>query len=80
MNGKAAYKRFVAQAAASLEPDEYWCVEVEGRPLAETASKDMTHPVRLFCTALKMDWDEATEQGVRLTTIKLPAFPTPGGR
>lgn len=62
----------VAAAAASLAPDEYWCIDHDEGPLIDTASKDIGAPVRLFCEALGLDdWDQAVESGFRLGKVRL---------
>lgn len=60
---------FIAMAALGLKPNEFWCVVHPEGPLEETASKDVTHPIRVCCEALHLDWDELTDQGFRLGII-----------
>ena len=55
-----------------LAPNEYWCVEHDDGPLRATVSKDIGHPVRVFCEAMDMDWDQATDAGYRLGKVTLP--------
>lgn len=62
----------IAAAAGSLGPNEYWCISHPEGALEETASKDLTYPVRVFCEALSIDWDDARDQGYRLDRITLP--------
>ena len=67
-----AYVAIVSKAADSLADDEYWCiVHPEGKPLENTASKDVTWPVRVLCQALEVDWDDLIDQGYRLATIRM---------
>jgi hypothetical protein len=67
------YEEIVACGARSLANDEFWCIEVEGKPLEQTASKDMTWPIRVICEALDADWDDLQESGCRLSTMRRPA-------
>lgn len=62
----------IAIGVQSLGPDEFWCIDHDEGPLTDTASKDFTHPVRLFCLALGVDWDDAQESGFRLGKVTLP--------
>jgi len=71
METAMTYDELIQIGARSLAADEFWCIEVEGKPLELTASKDMTYPIRLFCKALDMDWDDAQESGARLSTVRL---------
>lgn len=64
------YDEFIG-AASSLAPDEFWCVVHPDGPLADTASKDMGACVRIFCTALDIDWDDACENGFSLGRVRL---------
>lgn len=76
VSGTKAQRQFqaiVAAGAAALGPDEFWCIGHPDGLLEQTASKDLTYPVRLFCTALGVDWDDAQEQGYHLTRATLPA-------
>lgn len=58
------YLEVIAAAEKSLVADEYWCISHdEGGPLENTASRNVTVPVLLFCNALNIDWDDAREQG-----------------
>ena len=75
------YNEILAAGAAGLDKLEFWCIVKGKRKLIETASKDFTQPVRMFCDALNIDWDDATEQGwslgrVTLTEKQLAKLPT----
>jgi hypothetical protein len=69
--GRRLYQQVVTAAAASLAPDEYWCIDHEEGPLLDTASKDIGAPVRMFCEALGVDWDQAIESGFRLGKVTM---------
>lgn len=69
---KIDFHEFVVLAAAALAPDEYWVITHADGLLEDTASKDVTVPVRVFCEALNCDWDEARESGYSITRAKLP--------
>lgn len=62
----------IAMGINSLGPDERWCIshKPEG-PIVDTASLDFTYPVRLFCEALGVDWDHASDQGYYLTKMNI---------
>jgi hypothetical protein len=70
-DAQKGYQGVAAAGAASLAPDEFWCIHHPDGPLPQTASKDLTAPVRLICNALKLDWDVLTEQGFRLGKITM---------
>lgn len=68
---RLAYQDFLVAAAAALGPDEFWCVfHPDGQPLDATASKLVVEPIRRFCDALNMDWDDATDAGFRIGKIQ----------
>lgn len=71
-NGTLTYTELLAIATQSLGPDEFWCIDHDEGPLTDTASKNFAYPVRLFCAALDVDWDQAQEQGYRLGKVTLP--------
>jgi hypothetical protein len=71
MSGR--YREFISMAASSLAPDEYWCIDHDEGPIPETASKDIGYPVRVFCEALNIDWDQATASGFRLGKLTRPS-------
>lgn len=64
------YHELIAAGAASLEDGEMWCIFHPDGPLPETASSDLTVPVRITCEALNMDWDDLRESGFYLGKIK----------
>ena len=68
-----SYEGLLALGVASLAEDEFWCVESphEG-VLYDTASKRFDSPIIVFCSALKCEWDDATEQGFKLVKAKVP--------
>ena len=68
---KTEYQKFIGIASASLGADEYWCIDHDEGPLTETASKDIGYPVRLFCEAMKLDWDQAQDSGFRLGKVTI---------
>ena len=70
--GRRALDGLIACGARSLGPDERYCISKtpEG-PLADTASLDFMWPILLFCNALKIDWDDAEEQGYRLAKMNM---------
>lgn len=70
------YEDIVASGAASLADDEYWCIMVEGKPLEQTASKDLTYPVRVICQAMDADWDDLRESGCSLGRMRKPSSAT----
>ena len=69
---QADYRAVVEAGRAGLAPDEYWMIADPENLWPETASKDLTVPVRMFCEALDCDWDEAKESGYFLTRARLP--------
>lgn len=75
------FNQVVIAGAAGLEQMEFWCITHPDGDLIETASKDLTLPVRIFCEALGVDWSDANEQGyslgkVVLTDKQLAEMPT----
>lgn len=72
MSRAPSYRQIILAGAASLAPDEYWCINHDEGQLAETASKDFTYPIRVACTALNADWEDMQEAGFRLGKITLP--------
>lgn len=66
-SGREGYDQIIGLGAKSLAPGEFWYIEHPDGPLYETASADLSHPVRAICDALDCNWDELTEQGYRLT-------------
>lgn len=64
-----AYNEFIALAAASLAPNEYWCVHRRDGPLLKAKSKDVGEAVRVVCDALNADWDELQESGFWLGRV-----------
>lgn len=75
------FEEVIADGAAGLSELEFWCItHVDGDVIA-TASKDLTMPVRTFCDALGLDWDEAVDMGYTLgrtflTEEQLSEIPT----
>ena len=67
------YDDVVAAGAASLADDEYWCILVDGKPLEQTASKDLTYPIRVICQAMDADWDDLQEGGCSLGKVRKPS-------
>lgn len=65
------YNEVLAAGAAGLGKLEFWCIAKGKSKLIETASKDLTMPVRTFCEALDCDWSDAQEQGYRLDKVTL---------
>lgn len=65
------FQQIVAAGAAGLGVMEFWCVTHDDGDLEMTASKDMTVPVKIFCDALGMDWEDAVGQGYSLGKITL---------
>jgi hypothetical protein len=61
---RQGYIDVVAAAAASLAPDEYWFISHPEGPLFETASKDVTQPIRMLCEAMHCDWDDLTDSRI----------------
>ena len=57
------YEQLVLAGAASLKPGEKWMIGHPDGLLEMTASDDFTWPVKAFCEATGLDWDEAKEQG-----------------
>jgi hypothetical protein len=64
-----AYEQLLGLGAASLEPNEFWCVYHPDGPLEQTASKRFDVPIVIVCEALKADWDDLREQGYSLGKI-----------
>ena len=61
------YDEFILSSAASLGTKEFWVIRhPDGKFLEDTASKDVSFPVRVLCGALNLDWDEAVDQGFSL--------------
>ena len=67
------YEQLLAAGKNSLRPGEWWVIDHDEGPLWDTKSKWMTAPVRLFCEAMKCDWDQATDSGFRLAKLTQPA-------
>lgn len=71
------YDQLIEAGARSLGADEYWVISHPEGPLELTASKDFGYPIRVFCDATGLDWDEAVEQGWFLGKIEVSAPPKP---
>lgn len=65
------YNEVLAAGAAGLDVMEFWCITHPDGDLIETASKDLTVPVRVFCDALGVDWDDAQKDGYSLGKVTL---------
>lgn len=65
-----SYEDVIAIGAKNLAPDEYWVINHDEGALWDTASKRLDYPVRVFCDALSIDWDEAREQGFHLAVMR----------
>lgn len=65
------YNEVLAAGAAGLGVMEFWCITHPEGDLIETASKDLTMPVRIFCDVLGVDWSDAQEDGYSLGKVTL---------
>jgi hypothetical protein len=65
-----SYKDLMKISQDSLGPDEVWVIDHDEGPIWETAATRMDVPVRVFCDALKCDWDHALDSGFRLARMK----------
>jgi len=69
---KITYKQVLDAAKNDLAPDEWWVIDHDEGPLWDTKSKWITAPVKLFCEAMKCDWDQATDSGFRIAKLRAP--------
>jgi hypothetical protein len=70
---RAEFDAWVALSSKMLGPDEWFVVghETDG-PLFDTKAKDFATPVRIFCEALNVDWEDAKDDGWSLQKVTLP--------
>jgi hypothetical protein len=67
------YDALIDMGVRSLPAKTLWCIiDPGGEPMLDTASKRFDEPVIMFCSALKCDWDDATEVGYRLGQTTVP--------
>lgn len=69
MAADITYQDIIAAGAAGLAESEFWVIDHADGPIWDTASKQLDHPVRVFCLARDCDWDVATENGFFLNRL-----------
>ena len=64
------FDAWVHLSSKMLGPHEYFVVEhITDGALLETKAKDFVTPIRIFCEALQVDWDDAKESGWSLGKV-----------
>jgi len=69
------YEQLLAVGRNSLAPNEWWVIDHDEGPHWDTKSKWITVPVKIFCEAMKCDWDDAQDNGFRLNKLTAPKVP-----